>query len=173
MAEDIIRLMDKLNLASAHIVGWSDGGNIGIDLAIHHPERIKKLVAYGANINPAGLQNHFREYLRTATPAQMERDNGSEFLVLSPHPEYLPVIAQKIRTMWLTEPSFTAAELAKIKVPILIMDGQLEELIRPDHAQEIAKAIPKAKLVVLPKVGHYATFKTPELWNATVLSFLK
>jgi len=80
MAEDIVRLMDELKISSAYIVGWSDGGNIGIDMAIHHPERVKKLVAYGANINPAGLQNHFLEYLRTVSPEKMQRDNGSDYL---------------------------------------------------------------------------------------------
>lgn len=173
MAEDIIRLMDKLSLSSAYIVGWSDGGNIAIDIAIHHPERVKKIVAYGANINPAGLQKHFLEYLRKVSPEQMERDNGSEFLALSPHPENLPTIAKKIRSMWLAEPNFTAAELARIKTPVLIMDGEKEELIRPDHAREIAAAIPKATLVMLPNVGHYATFKTPKQWNEAVLNFLK
>jgi pimeloyl-ACP methyl ester carboxylesterase len=173
MAEDIVRLMDVLKIPSAYIVGWSDGGNIGIDLAINHSNRVKAVVAYGANINPAGLQKHFLDYLRTATPKQIEKDNGSEFLELSAHPENLPVIAQKIKNMWINEPNFTAAQLAKITVPTLIMDGQQEELIRPDHAKEIAAAIPSAKLVMLPNVGHYALFKTPEQWNDAVMSFIK
>ena len=173
MAEDVVRLMDVLKIPSAYIVGWSDGGNIGIDLAIHHPTRIKGIVAYGANINPAGLQDHFLNYLHTATPEEMQRDNGSDFLDLSAHPENLPVIAEKIRNMWLREPNFTQAQLSSIKVPTLIMDGAEEELIRPDHAKEIAAAIPNAKLVMLPNVGHYAIFKKPELWNKTVLEFLK
>jgi pimeloyl-ACP methyl ester carboxylesterase len=173
MAEDVVRLMDILKIPNAYIAGWSDGGNIGIDLAIHHPGRVKALVAYGANINSEGLQNHFLNYLRTATPEEMQRDNGSDFLALSAHPEYLPVIAEKIRNMWLKEPNFTQAQLRLIKVPTLIMDGVEEELIRPDHAKEIASAIPKAKLVMLPNVGHYAIFKKPELWNKTVLEFFK
>lgn len=173
MAEDMIRLMDKLKIPSAYIVGWSDGGNIGIDMAIHHPARVKKLVAYGANINPTGLQNHFLEYLRTVTPEKMQRDNGSDYLALSSHPEKLPIIAEKIRKMWLAEPQFTPAQLAKITTPTLVMDGAQEELIRVDHAQEIAAAIPNAKLMMLPNVGHYATFKTPKLWNDAVADFLK
>lgn len=172
MAEDMVRLMDKLKIPSAYIVGWSDGGNIGIDMAIHHPTRVKKLVAYGANINPAGLQNHFLEYLRTAKPEKMQRDNGSDFLALSAHPEKLPIIVEKIRKMWLTEPQFTSAQLAGISVPTLIMDGQQEELIRPDHAPEIAAAIPNAKLIMLPDVGHYAIFKTAKLWSEKVMGFL-
>ncbi len=173
MAEDTVHLMDKLNIPSAYIVGWSDGGNIGIDMAIHHPERVKKLVAYGANINPAGLQKPFLDYLRTVTPEKMQRDNGREYLALSPTPEHLPVMAEKIRVMWLAEPNFSAADLAKITSPTLIMDGQQEELIRPDHAKEIAALIPSAKLVMLPNVGHYGTFKTPKQWNDAVANFLK
>jgi len=173
MAEDTVRLMDKLKIPSAYIVGWSDGGNIGIDMAIHHPERVKKLVAYGANINPAGLQNHFLEYLRTVTPEKMQRDNGRDYLDLSSTPDHLPVIAEKIRVMWLAQPNFSAADLAKITSPTLIMDGQEEELIRPDHAKEIAALIPKATLVMLPGVGHYGTFKTPKQWNDAVSNFLK
>lgn len=173
MAEDTIRLMDALKIPSAYIVGWSDGGNIGIDMAIHHPKRVKKLVAYGANINPAGLQQHFLNYLRTVTPEQMQRDNSSDYLALSATPEHLPVIAEKIRVMWLAEPQFTPAQLASITTPTLVMDGAQEELIRVDHAAEIAAAIPKAKLVMLPNVGHYATFKTPAAWNEAVLKFLR
>jgi pimeloyl-ACP methyl ester carboxylesterase len=173
MAEDIIHLMDKLQIPSAYIVGWSDGGNIGIDLAIHHPERIKKLVAYGANINPAGQQANSLEYLRTATPKQMQSDNGSDYLALAPHPENLPIIVEKIRKLWLNEPQFTPAQLASITTPTLVMDGQEEELIRPDHAKEIAAAIPNAKLVMLPNVGHFATFETPVQWNQAVANFLK
>ena len=142
-------------------------------MAIHHPNRVKKLVAYGANINPNGLQQHFLDYLRTVKPEQMQRDNGSDYLALSKTPEHLPVMAEKIRVMWLAEPKFTAQELGSISVPTLIMDGQQEELIRPDHAAEIARAIPNAKLVMLPNVGHYATFKTPQQWNTAVDDFLK
>lgn len=173
MAEDMIRLMDELNIASANIVGWSDGGNIGIDMAIHHPTRVKKLVAYGANINPQGLQKHFLDYLRTASPEQMQRDSSGDYLALSAHPERLPIIVEKIRRMWLAEPQFTPAQLAKITSPTLVIDGEQEELIRVDHAAEIARAIPKSRLVMLPNVGHYATFKSSALWNEKVATFLK
>ena len=61
MAEDIVRLMDYLGYDSAYIVGWSDGGTIAIDLAIHHPEHVKALVAYGAKINPNGLTDSYHE----------------------------------------------------------------------------------------------------------------
>lgn len=173
MAEDTLRLMDYLGIDSAYIVGWSDGGIIGLDLAIHHPGHVLALVAYGANIRPDGLKQGVIDYLRTASTQTLERDLGDEYLRLSPQPEHLPVMVEKIRTMWLTQPNFSAQELASIHVPTLILDGENEEAIRSDHASEIAAAISGAKLVILPNVGHYAITQTPEAWNNIVLDFLK
>jgi pimeloyl-ACP methyl ester carboxylesterase len=173
MAEDTLRLMDYLGIDSAYIVGWSDGGIIGIDLAIHHPERVKALVAYGVNINPDGLGYGFLAYIRNMTADQAKSEVGSEYLKLMPNPDRLPIIIEKMRKMYLTEPNFTSEELAAITVPTLILDGQNEEEVRPDHAKEIAAAIPNAELIILQNVGHYAVIEMPEVWNNTVLDFLK
>ena len=173
MAEDTLRLMDYLGIDSAYIVGWADGGVTGIDLAIHHPERVKALVAYGANTSPEGLQWTVIAYFRDASVADLEKDLGAEYLRLSPQPEHWPILIEKIRTMWLTQPNFTADELAGIKVPTLILDGETEEVMRIDHVEAIAKAIPGAKLIWLPLVGHYAHYQIPDKWNSVVLDYLK
>jgi pimeloyl-ACP methyl ester carboxylesterase len=173
MAEDTLRLMDYLGIDSAYVVGWSDGAVIGIDLAIHHPDRVKALVAYGANTSPEGLRADVIAYLRTASVADVDKDLVAEYSRLSPQPEHLPIIVEKLRTMALTQPNFTAEELAGIKVPTLILDGETEEEIRIDHVEAIAKAIPGATLIWLPGVGHYANIQTPNKWNSVVLDFLK
>jgi pimeloyl-ACP methyl ester carboxylesterase len=103
----------------------------------------------------------------------MKQTLGNECFRLSPDPEHWPIIIEKIRAMWLTDPSYTAEELASIKIPTLIIDGQTEELVRTNHAQEIADAIPHAELVILPNVGHFAVVDKPEEWNNAVLDFLK
>ena len=172
MAEDIIHLMDYLGIKSAYIVGWSDGGIIGIDMAIHHPERVKALVAFGANINPQGYQDSFLEYVRNATVEDIKLMVGSKYLEMMPNPERLPIILEKIKTLYLTEPNFTPAELATIKAPTLILDGQDETVIRTDHAQEIENSIPNAKLIILPNAGHNAVTENSEVWNTAVLDFL-
>jgi pimeloyl-ACP methyl ester carboxylesterase len=56
MASDVVALMDYLKIDKASIIGWSDGGIIGIDIAINHPERLNRLFAFGANTNVAGLR---------------------------------------------------------------------------------------------------------------------
>jgi pimeloyl-ACP methyl ester carboxylesterase len=173
MAEDTLRLMDTLEIDSAYIVGWSDGAIIGLDLAIHHPERVKALVAYAANISPDGLRENVIGYLRYSSAATLQRDLGSEYLRLSPQPERLPTVIEKIKTMWLTEPNFTVQELAGIRTPTLIVDGENEEVIRAGHAQAIANAIPGAELILLSDVGHFAMARKPDEWNKVVLDFLK
>lgn len=173
MAEDIINLMDHLGITSTYIVGWSDGGIIGIDMAIHHPKRVKALVAFGANISPKGYQDSFLEYVRNATVEDIKSMVGSHYIEMMPNPDRLPIILEKIRRLYFAEPNFTPAELETIKVPTLILDGQDETVIRIDHAQEIANSIPIAKLIILPNVGHAAVTENPEVWNNTVLDFLE
>lgn len=173
MAEDTIRLMDYLGIEAAYIVGWSDGGNIGIDLAIHHPERVKALVAFGANINPAGYQDGFLDYVRNATVEDIKLMVGIEYLQMMPDPERLPIILEKIKTLYTTEPDFTAKELAAITAPTLILDGQNETAIRLDQPQKIAESIPNAQLIILPNAGHSAVTENPAAWNKSVLDFLK
>lgn len=180
MAEDILRLMDHLEIKSAYIVGWSDGGIIGIDLAIHHPERVRALVAYAATINMDGSQPGFIEYAKNMTVSDLKerlayayQPLGVDYLKLMPDPERLPVILEKVRTMWLTEPNFTPEALAGIRAPTLVMDGQYDDVVRPDHAQEIAQSIPNSQVVILPGTGHYAVLEDPDAWNQAVLDFLE
>ena len=172
MAEDMIALMDALKIQSAYVVGWSDGGNTGLDMAIHHPQRVKALVAYGANGNVAGLQGSFVDYLTKASVPQLVKDMGSEFLAVSPRPEYLPIIADKVRNMWLKEPNFTQSDYDKIRAPSLILDGLNEEYIRPDHACTMAAQIKGARCQMLDGVGHFAMANDTERFNSLVLSFL-
>ena len=173
MAEDVLHLMDYLDIETAYFVGWSDGGNIGLDLTMHHPERVKALVAYGANTNPGGLLDDFHELIRTATVDVIKTMLSSEYIESLPDPDRLDIIIEKVRTMLLTEPNFTPEQLAAIKTPVLIIGGENETAIRPEHAAEISSSIPNAELLVLPNTGHYAVVEIPEVWNNAVLDFLR
>lgn len=173
MAEDTLRLMDHLGIDAAYVVGWSDGGNIGLDLAIHHPGRVRALVAYAANTTPEGLTETARAYLRDTPVDELQKGLSDDYRGLCPQPERLPIIVEKIRTMWLTEPNFTADELASIKAPTLIMQGQNDDLVRADHARSIAQAIPGAEFMLLADADHHAMTRKPKEWNNAVLRFLK
>ena len=73
--------------------------------------------------------------------------------------------------MWLTQPSYTADELAGIEVPMLILQGKSDDLVRPDHAESMANAIPNAKLTLLPGMGDFAPIEYPAAWNRSRQSF--
>ena len=55
MADDVLGLMDFLKIEKTAIVGWSDGAIVGLDIAMHHPERVTKLFAFAANPDPSGV----------------------------------------------------------------------------------------------------------------------
>ena len=173
MGEDTVRLMDYLGIDSAYIVGWSDGAVTGIELAIHHPDRVKALVAYGANMTHDGLTDNLLGWIRDTPGADWVDGLEEDYKNMSPQPDRLPTIMEKIRLMWLTQPDYTAEELASIKVPTLILAGENDEFVRADQPQLLANAIPNAELVIFPDVGHYALTEKPDEWNKVVLDFLK
>jgi pimeloyl-ACP methyl ester carboxylesterase len=145
---------------------------MGIDLAVHHPERVKALVAFGATTNLEGSQQEFTDSIPAITVESLKLWLGNDYFDKMPNPERLPVIVEKVKTMWLTEPNFTAEELSAIKTPTLIMVGEHDDVVRPDHASAIASAIPGAQALILPGMNHMGVIEMPDVWNKAVLDFL-
>jgi pimeloyl-ACP methyl ester carboxylesterase len=169
MASDVLALLDQLKIEKASLVGWSDGGIIGLDIAIHHPERLNRLFAFGANSDPSGL----REGLDTnATFNRFIEEAGQAYAQLSTTPKDYDGFLAAISKMWATEPNYTAAQLNGIKVPTAIADGEHDEAIKREHTQWLAQQIPGAKLLILPDVSHFAMLQNPTAFDAAVLAFL-
>lgn len=169
MASDVIGLMDYLKLPKADIVGWSDGGIIGLDIAMNHPDRIDKLFAFGANSTLAGLKDGFDQNPNFA--AFIERA-GTEYAKLSPTPNEYDAFLTQIGGMWASQPNWTPEQLGRIKTPTMIADGEHDEAIRREHTEELAREIPGAKLLILPGVSHFAMLQNPDLFNRAVIDFL-
>ena len=169
MTDDVVALMDKLGIQKASIVGWSDGGIIGLDMAIRHPERLDKLFAFGANYNLSGLKDGidkdptFNAYIERA---------GKDYERLSATPKDYEAFVNAIVQMWTSQPDFSKEQLGAIKSPVAISDGEHDEAIKLEHTEEMAKLIPGAKLVILPNVSHFAFWQDPEQFNKAVLDFL-
>jgi pimeloyl-ACP methyl ester carboxylesterase len=170
MAQDVIGLLDALKVPKVYLVGWSDGGITGLDLAMNHPERLAGLFAFGANADLSGLTG-----APDKTPvfgAYLER-TAHEYRTLSPNPQDWEGFSAAVNKMWETLPAFTRSELASIKVPTTIADGEFDEAIKQTHDEYMAQAIPGARLVILPDVSHFAMLQDPRAFNAAVLRFLK
>jgi len=169
MATDVIALMDHLKIDKASIVGWSDGGIIGIEIAIKYPERLNKLFAYGANYNVSGVKPTVES---DPVFGQAIAKLAADYQKLSPTPGEFENFVKQISAMWFSQPDYKAEDLAKIKAPTVIADGQYEEAIKAEHTEELAKLIPGAKLVILPNVSHLGVWQDPEAFNRALTDFL-
>ena len=169
MASDVVALMDYLEIERTHIVGWSDGGNIGLYLAIHHPERLLKVVASGANYSPSGIRPDIGENPKVLSHVG---DAIEDYHALSPDPANWDAFFGSIGRMWATEPDFTAEQLGSIAVPVLLLDGDSDEAIYTEHTIEMASLIPTARLIFVPGTGHFGMAEKPAEFNAAILDFL-
>ena len=168
-AEDVAALMDMLKLASAAIVGWSDGAITGLQLAMTRPERVTKLFAFGANSSLDGLKSGGA---RSRVFAAFSERCKTEYAGLSPRPERWPQLLDGLRAMWRREPTFSAQQMARIKSSTAIVDGEYDEIIKRDHTERMAREIPGAKLVIEPRVSHFAMLQDPAQFNRALIDFL-
>jgi pimeloyl-ACP methyl ester carboxylesterase len=169
MASDVVGLMDYLKIQKADVVGWSDGAIIGLDIAMNHPDRISRLFAFAANSTTAGLKPDID---KNPTFAAFIERAGQEYRKNSPTPDQYDAFLAQIGNMWASQPNWTAADLGRIKTPVMIADGDHDEAIRREHTEELAKEVPGAKLLILPGVSHFAMLQNPAEFNAAVLKFL-
>ena len=168
MASDVVALMDYLGIEKAHILGWSDSGIIGLDLAINHPDRLNKVIAFGANYSPSGVRADIGESEKIND--FMEKA-AKDYQTLSPDPARWDPFLGNISQMWASEPNFTAEQLGSITVPVLILDGDNDEAIYTEHTRGMAGLIPTAKLTLIPGTGHFAMWEKPDEINAVILEF--
>jgi len=155
MANDIKVLLDSLGIDSAYISGQSDGGILGLLIAINYPSKISKLAAFGANLFPGKkaivdeIENMVRDTLRVTKDFNRRR--------LYSLLEYQPNISEK--------------ELKTIKCPVLIMSGD-RDVIRLEHSIKIFYNIENSNFFVMPGATHFGSYEKPELFNLVLMEFL-
>jgi len=168
--EDVLGLLDYLKIGAASVIGWSDGGITGLQLATRAPTRISRLFAFGANSSLDGLKTNGAKNRVFSTFVTRCK---SEHAALSPTANRWPQLVSGLHAMWRTEPNFDSASLASITLPTTISDGDHDEIIKSDHTVGLAKAIRGARLVMLPGVSHFAMLQNPAQFNAAIAEFLE
>ena len=169
LADDVLALLDLLRIDRVSIVGWGDGGNIALQLAITHPERLDKMFLFDANFNPSGLRNDVDE---SDTFSRYIDRAGQDYQRLSSTPEDYDLFFRVINILWGAEPDFAPAQLGGINAPVMIAGGEYDEVIKREHTEELKRLIPGARLAILPKASFFAMWQQPEAFNRTVLDFL-
>jgi pimeloyl-ACP methyl ester carboxylesterase len=169
MADDVVALLDFLNVPKADVVGWSDGGILGLDLAIRHKERVGRVFAFAANTVPSGVKDDVE---KNPTFAAFIKRAGDEYRAHSATPNEYDAFVEQISKMWASEPNWTDAQLQAISAPVLVVDGDHDEAIKREHTEYIAATVPHAGLLILPNASHFAFLQDPELFNFAMLHFL-
>ena len=164
LSDDMLKLLDYLRIAKTDIVGWSDGGIIGLDLAIRHPGRVGRLVAVGANFDADGLTE--RPVLNENVPPMPLR-----YRLFAPDPDHWSSLYRKVVTMWQTQPHYTQLDLNRIVAPTLIMAGEFD-VVKPAHTHLLAASIRNSQEVVIQGASHALLMEKPEIANAYIMDFL-
>jgi pimeloyl-ACP methyl ester carboxylesterase len=178
MASDMSELIDKLKLGKVNVVGWSDGGNIGLELAYAHPDKVLKVITFGANYSnmdfiapPDSVTMDPDDPLIIQTSILTEK-HKTEFERLSPDQERIPLIKRKLEALVEKYPNFTLDQIRTINVPFLVVAGD-HDLIHIDHTVAFFKNLKKAQLFIIPGASHFGPAEYPELVNAEIIRFLK
>ena len=168
MAEDVIAVLDHLKISRAAVIGWSDGAIVGLDLAMHHGDRVDGVLAFAGNLDPSGTRKPRDPALLTRYYARCNREQEA----LQPDRKARTAARAALRAMWKREPRYRDADARAIATPLVVVAAEHDELIRPEHARAIAALVPGARLVTLRGVSHFAMWQDPEQFNRVALEFL-
>ena len=159
-AEDLLDFMEKLNIKKAHILGFSDGGNIAMVFAMAHPERVEKLILNGANLSPSGVKRSIQ------IPIEVGYCIACLFSKMSTKAKK----NAEMLGLMVNDPNVKPDELSRIQNQTLIMAGD-KDMIKDEHTRLIARSIPNAELSIIPG-NHFIANKNPKAFNEAVLRFL-
>lgn len=168
LGSDVLAVMDALSIGRAPIIGWSDGACTGLVLAHDHPGRVAGVFFFACNVDPSGT----RPFEMTPVIGNCVARHAADFARLSPTPDRFEDLGPALHPMQANEPDYSAADLAEINVPVTVAHASGDEFIRPEHAAYIAAAIPRARLLRLEGVSHFAPLQRPDLFNVAMLAYL-
>jgi pimeloyl-ACP methyl ester carboxylesterase len=161
MAEDVKAFMDAKGIGRAHLVGWSDGGNIGLIVAMKYPGRVASLSTMGANLynNETSVDPAINRQVRNIRDRLVAMNRPSNRFQI------------ELCDLLLTQPNLRPEDLRAIRCPVLVMAGS-KDVIKEPHTRLIASSIPGSKLIIFPKGTHDEPRENPKRFNATIISFL-
>lgn len=160
-ADDLRDFLDAQGLEKAHILGFSDGGNIALIFALRYPERVQSLILNGANLEPQGVRRRWQVpielgYRLTKLFARRSEEAAQHHALLA---------------LMVEEPHIAPESLCALTMPVLVIAGT-HDMIAESHTRLIARSLPNAKLCLL-NGDHFIAAKQPNAFNEAVLEFLR
>ena len=182
MADDIAALVQELGLQDPSICGWSDGGQIGLELAMRYPNLASKYIVgavwkdfsetYLQTLTDRGLEGPGKvniDHLQTATPewveAMRELHSHQGF-------DYWKELLVGISTLWLTPMNYDDEVFREISATMLILVGDRDQFIPLEDALAMYRLIPNAEMAVVPNADHSLSRSKVEIFTNIVVDFL-
>ncbi|MEW7277573.1 alpha/beta hydrolase [Aquimarina sp. 2201CG1-2-11] len=166
MANDWEGLVNHLKLDSINILGWSDGGIIGLKMGINQKVKVKKIVAMGANLRPdttavnSWAPNEVKENLMKVKKMIEQGDTYKNWN-----------LELQLDQLLLNQPNISHSELKKIEIPVLIIAGD-RDIIKNEHSVEIFNNLTKGQLCIMPGTNHWAPSNKSVIFNEIAHKFL-
>ncbi len=168
MASDVLAVMDILRLEKVALIGWSDGACIALIVGMQAPERVAGVFFFGCNMDPSGT----KEFVSTPLIERCFSRHAKDYAQLSSTPNDFNAFVGAISEMMKTQPNYGAADLATVRVPVEVVQSEHDEFIKPEYAEYLAQSIPRAELIILRGVSHFAPLQRPDEFNSVALAFL-
>ncbi len=172
MAEDTAALLKQLKVEGADVVGYSMGGAIALRLAVKYPELVRKVVVFGTGYSAGGFPPGFLDGFKTLKAEDIPAAFRQQYEKVAPDPKRWPALVEKIKGLVNNARDLTPDDLKSIKAPVLVMVGDAD-IVRPEHAVEMFRLIPNAKLGILPVSDHFAFVQRSDWIVAMTKAFLE
>lgn len=154
-AKDVLSLLKNIGISKASFLGFSNGGTTALQIAIHHPEIVNKLVLASAAYERNGLTAGFFDGMKQATFAQMPQTLKAAFLKVNPDTARLRMMFEKDRDRMIAFKDIDDKQIKSITAPTLIINAD-KDVVRPEQAMELFRLIPDARLAIIP--GHHGEY---------------
>jgi pimeloyl-ACP methyl ester carboxylesterase len=183
MAQDTAALLEHIGIRRADVLGYSMGAGIALELAIRHPELVRKVVAISVSYNAdgfhpgllAGLEGLRPEHL-AGTPWQ------EEYARTAPRPEDYPRLVAKVTDLNMNMPAWPAEAVSSIRAPVLIIIGD-SDIVTPEHGVAMFRllgggvvgdtvGLPASQLAILPGTPHSTIMQRADLLLPMITAFL-
>jgi pimeloyl-ACP methyl ester carboxylesterase len=181
-ADDVAALLEQLKVRKANIIGFSNGGTTALQIAIRHPDLVNKLVLLSATYKRSGTQPGVFEALQDASlDKTMPQPLKEAYLKANPDPTGLQKMFDRDVARTIAFKDISDAQIKTIQSPALVINGDDADLACPEHALELARTLPHARVAILPgRHGEYIgeicspnkNSKMPILVTALIEEFL-
>jgi len=184
LADDVAAFMDSVALKTADVFGYSMGAEVGLQLAIRHPGKVKKLIAASAAYDLKGWQPEFTQAIPQMTVEMVSAmPFAKEYPKLAANPNGFPELARKLIALE-KEPMAWEADLKAVKTPVLVIAGDADvmtlehsvglfRLLGGGAMGDMGKPLSASRLAILPATSHTAVITQVDLLHGLIEPFLK